>query len=74
MKYDPVKFRFDRNTHGLSVIPDPVYTDIDFGAYRISLRKIEGYDICIEIMGEKLAVNFQERLVCAKNIVDGSEL
>lgn len=74
MKNYPVKLRFERSTKGFWVIPYPVNTNIDFSQDWIRLRKVECYNVGIEIMIQELTINFQKGPVGTENVINGFEL
>lgn len=70
MKNHPVKLLFYRNTQGFRIVPHPVNTDINLPTKAgRGFRKIKSDDIGVEIVLEILAVDIQQVLICAEDII-----
>lgn len=74
MKNNPVKLLFYRNTQGFRIVPHPVNTDINLPAKGgRGFRHIKRDDIGVEIVLEVLAVDIQQGLICAEDIIKSAQ-
>ncbi len=71
MKDYAVEFGFKGSSVSLGIVPDTVDADIDFPKSSGSGRQIESDDVCVIVMLQVLAVNPEQSIVAAEDIIEG---
>ena len=63
VKNNPMKLRFQAGSFFFSVIADPVQADVDLRNDFVRLGEVEGDDVGVIVVIQKLAVDFQDLFV-----------
>lgn len=71
MKDHAVEFGFEGSAKCLGVVPYTINADIDLSQGGRAGRQVEGDDIGVIVVLQVLAVDVEESLVAAENIIEG---